>query len=158
MALSDRIRDLFLRTKKTPSLKTSVIQHDRLDDGVLDDMQVKDAIEAGGFVIGAIVDYEIGELVEATANIMRAIDKQREQNMAVLFYWNLAHMDLMSDDGVILPNPTAPNYPAPLTGDEARRVMELMALSPKAKPNVRVETHCEDGTKLQLWHGKVTTL
>jgi len=38
LALSDRIRDLFLRTKKTPSLKTSVIQHDRLDDGVLDDM------------------------------------------------------------------------------------------------------------------------
>lgn len=38
MALSDRIRDLFLRTKKTPSLKTSVIRHDRLDDGVLDDM------------------------------------------------------------------------------------------------------------------------
>jgi len=38
LALSDRVRDLFLRTKKTPSLKTSVIQHDRLDDGVLDDM------------------------------------------------------------------------------------------------------------------------
>lgn len=38
MGLSDRVRDLFLRTKKTPSLSTSVVQHDRLDDGVLDDM------------------------------------------------------------------------------------------------------------------------
>jgi len=153
------LRLSFFPTMTDPPV-TTVVEEDSLNVPIERalDMQVKDAIEAGGFVIGAIVDYEIGELVEATANIMRAIDKQREQNMAVLFYWNLAHMDLMSDDGVILPNPTAPNYPAPLTGDEARRVMELMALSPKAKPNVRVETHCEDGTKLQLWHGKVTTL
>lgn len=36
--LTDRVRDLFYRTKKVPTLSKSVIAHDRLDDGVLDDM------------------------------------------------------------------------------------------------------------------------
>lgn len=38
MALANRVMDLFHRTKRTPSLKTSVVTHDRLDDGVLSDM------------------------------------------------------------------------------------------------------------------------
>jgi uncharacterized protein with von Willebrand factor type A (vWA) domain len=36
--MSDRVRNLFFKTKKLPELSESVITHDRLDDGVLDDM------------------------------------------------------------------------------------------------------------------------
>lgn len=36
--MSQRVRDLFTRTKQLPKLKDSVVKHDRLDDGVLEDM------------------------------------------------------------------------------------------------------------------------
>jgi uncharacterized protein with von Willebrand factor type A (vWA) domain len=38
MAIDDRIMDLFTRTKVLRELSDSVVRHDRLDDGVLDDM------------------------------------------------------------------------------------------------------------------------
>lgn len=38
LKLPDKIRDLFSRTKRMPELTTSVVEHDKLDDGVLDDM------------------------------------------------------------------------------------------------------------------------
>lgn len=38
MGMKDRVLDLFKRTKKPDTLTDSVIKHDRLDDGVLEDM------------------------------------------------------------------------------------------------------------------------
>ena len=38
MDYSQRVANLFKRTKKLPELSDSVVRHDRLDDGVLEDM------------------------------------------------------------------------------------------------------------------------
>jgi hypothetical protein len=107
------------------------------------------------FAIGEVFEHE-GELEEATIAVEEQIDAKAEENMAVLYFWTLMQMPKMKEGGSILPDPSAPGYPAPLSGAQARAALEQVARTPGYKESVSVFTDCEDGTKLQLLAGEVT--
>lgn len=152
------LRLSFFPAMKQPPLTTVVAANDlKVPVEEAAELQIKDSIANGGFAIDEIFEDE-GEIEEVTMRAVERMDKVNESHMATLFFWTLAHMDMMREGGAILPNPAAPNYPAPMSGDQAERTLELMALSPECKPSVKVEVHCADGTKLQLLEGKVTRI
>jgi uncharacterized protein with von Willebrand factor type A (vWA) domain len=88
MSLSDRVSDLFKRTQKgTDVLKESVVQHDRLDDGVLDDM-----VDRAAHFRNAMFDrpeINLDEMKDDEGNPIELTDEQREKAKDYTFWEDL---------------------------------------------------------------------
>jgi uncharacterized protein with von Willebrand factor type A (vWA) domain len=88
--MSQRVYDLFKRTKNLPALSDSVVRHDRLDDGVLEDMT-----ERASHFRGAMFDVPEVDLDNLTDDEGKAIELSDEEREKVLEY--VAWQNLFGD-------------------------------------------------------------
>lgn len=87
MEMSQRVRDLFTRTKKPTALSDSVIQHDRLDDGVLDDM-VNRALHFRRTMFDR-PEIDLENLTDAEGNPVELSDEQIEKALEYVAWEDL---------------------------------------------------------------------
>jgi uncharacterized protein with von Willebrand factor type A (vWA) domain len=75
--LRNRVTDLFKKSKRLPELSTSVVKHDRLDDGVLDDMIEK----ATHFRtrLHATPTINLDELTDRDGNLIKLTKKEKAE-------------------------------------------------------------------------------
>lgn len=105
------------------------------------------------FVIAAIEDLDIEDVQEATGRMMASIDHERERNMAILYWWMLDKLQIVTDHGVLM----APD-PAPLTVGEITDTLRQIALHPTYRQGQRVVVPSEDTEHMVvLLNGDVTT-
>lgn len=150
------LRMSFFTSMSKPPMTTIVAERDfKVPFEQAIEQQVISAAKDGGFTTHEVFE-DSDDMIHAGIRGKQLIDEATEHNMAILFFWIVGHMRFMREGGVIAPNPSAPNYPAPLTGEQARSVMEQIVHNPATKPSVTVYTDCEDGTKLELVQGQVT--
>lgn len=85
--MSQRVLDLFKRTKKLPDLSDSVVRHDRLDDGVLEDMTERAShFRHGMFEVPAI---DLDNLTDDEGEAIELTDEEREKAMEYVAWGNL---------------------------------------------------------------------
>lgn len=85
--MSQRVYDLFKRTKNLPALSDSVVHHDRLDDGVLEDMT-----ERATHFRGAMFDVpevDLDNLKDDEGKAIELSDEEREKVMEYVAWQNL---------------------------------------------------------------------
>lgn len=88
--MSQRVLDLFKRTKKLPELSDSVVRHDRLDDGVLEDMT-----ERASHFRHAMFEVPSIDLDNLTDEEGKAIELNEEELEKAMEY--VAWQDLFGD-------------------------------------------------------------
>lgn len=88
--MSQRVMDLFRRTKKLPDLSESVVRHDKLDDGVLEDME-----ERALHFRHAMNDQPEIDLDNLTDDEGKAIELTEEEREKAMGY--VAWKDLFGD-------------------------------------------------------------
>lgn len=88
MGMSQRVLDLFKRTKKPTELSDSVVQHDRLDDGVLDDMRER-ALHFSRMLADS-PEIDLSELTDDEGNPIELSDADIEKAMEYVAWSDLA--------------------------------------------------------------------
>lgn len=75
--LGRRVRDLFTKNKRLPELSTSVVKHDKLDDGVLDDMV--DKAKHFRTRLHATPTINLDDLTDAQGNLVKLTKKEKAE-------------------------------------------------------------------------------
>lgn len=98
-----------------------------------------------------VPDSEDTSLMACTARALERSDEEREQNMAIAFFWSVEKMlPILKADGVL----AAPD-PAPLTNVELGAVYEQIARHPNYDRQL-VQSMTEDGYLVSISNGHVT--
>lgn len=108
--------------------------------------------EPGVFVITDIFDVpDDADHTACAALAMERIDREREANMSILYYYDAEALRVVREDGGV-----TSTKPAPLSVEEVTTVFEQLAYHPSYKGQ-SVQTMAEDGTTMvSLSHGHVT--
>lgn len=85
--MSQRVLDLFKRTKKLPELSDSVVKHDRLDDGVLEDMTERASHFRGAMYQSPEIDLD--NLTDDEGKAIELTDEERAKAMAYVAWEDL---------------------------------------------------------------------
>jgi uncharacterized protein with von Willebrand factor type A (vWA) domain len=139
-SIKDRVRDLFKRTKKPDALLESVVQHDRLDDGVLEDIVNSSARFRD--VLFNRPEVDLSDLTDEEGNRIELTDAQREKAEEFL-----AWGDLMKDTFRALHTLDSPELEDPAkvkpSRELNRRIMQQLTASEKFR-EMRMDTRHDE--------------
>lgn len=140
MPHDDRVFDLFKRTQRIDALTESVVRHDRLDDGVLDDM-----VDRAEHFRNAMYDrpeIDLDNITDAEGNAVELTDEQKEKAGEYVFWENLfadTFRALHTYDGPELQDPDRIKPSRELN----RRIMQQV-MSSEAFEKIRPQTRHDD--------------
>jgi hypothetical protein len=139
----------------TPPVVTVVRDSDVIDTHTLESVHAEfESKHPDHFIVSDIFTMPDGEIADAAVEAERRRDeavKDREQNMAIRFFWVAQTLAMVHESGTIISD-----KPAPLTRDELAYIEERVAKHPSYKHQTTI-VYDETGAEYRFKDGREIT-